>query len=448
MAPFGGWRMNVQGMVRIGPKSEEWLWGVLPTLILSGAPVSHLMGDDLTSSGRTGASIVTLAVFGGLYAFTGWSLWRDCAKAMRVASRDYLVWGLTAIALASLLWSGQPLTSAQKSIALLGTSAFGLLIAVRFTFAQQIRILGISLAIICGLSIAVALALPTYGLHGDDMQGAWRGVFSHKNDLGHMMSLAVIVFAVEATVPGAHRWPRVLGIALAFAVMVLSQSMTSCVSSLIILVCVIGWASAMRCGIRARDALFVLISVLLVGIVLMLSCGDYVDSLIDTMLDGVGRDRTLTGRSDLWDACMDKVELRPLLGYGFGTFWLGWSGPSADIWALIPWEPPNAHNGLMDLALQVGVVGLVLYLLGYLMACVRAAGVLVSSLSPYAIWPVAFLFYVAVGSVTESVLMSPNSLDWAYYVACVLTVAGVPGRRRAEFAGVVGDEPVNIGGGK
>ena len=76
------------------------------------------------------------------------------------------------------------------------------------------------------------------------------------------------------------------------------------------------------------------------------------------VLAAVGRDPTLTGRTDIWRLVLDMTG-NPLFGTGFESFWLG---PRLQrIWAVYWWHPNEAHNGYVELFLNLGWLGLVLF---------------------------------------------------------------------------------------
>jgi O-antigen ligase len=86
---------------------------------------------------------------------------------------------------------------------------------------------------------------------------------------------------------------------------------------------------------------------------------------LDQMLiSRLGRDATYTGRTNIWDA-VRSVYVNPLLGTGYDSFWLGdrlWQ-----VWATA--GPVNqAHNGYLELYLNLGIIGLIL-LAGLLISC-------------------------------------------------------------------------------
>lgn len=76
-------------------------------------------------------------------------------------------------------------------------------------------------------------------------------------------------------------------------------------------------------------------------------------------IEGLGRDTTLTGRTDIWDLVL-TLQPNPLLGAGFETFWLG--DRLLRMWAAFPVFLPNqAHNGYLEIYLNLGFVGLALF---------------------------------------------------------------------------------------
>ena len=71
----------------------------------------------------------------------------------------------------------------------------------------------------------------------------------------------------------------------------------------------------------------------------------------------VGRDVSLTGRTELWAEAL-RVHNAPLFGVGFEAYWLG---PRADyLWQKFWWRPNQAHNGYLETYLTLGWMGLVM----------------------------------------------------------------------------------------
>ena len=71
-------------------------------------------------------------------------------------------------------------------------------------------------------------------------------------------------------------------------------------------------------------------------------------------LEALGKDPSLTGRTLIWEALMRKVAERPWTGYGFSAFWGVDSIPAREIRIETQWPVPSAHNGWIDLLVQLG----------------------------------------------------------------------------------------------
>ena len=84
------------------------------------------------------------------------------------------------------------------------------------------------------------------------------------------------------------------------------------------------------------------------------------------LLTAVGRDPTLTGRTEIWSEVID-LAASPLFGVGFESFWLG---PRLEaLWSKHWWHPNEAHNGYIEIFLNLGWTGLlllaILIIIGY-----------------------------------------------------------------------------------
>jgi exopolysaccharide production protein ExoQ len=83
----------------------------------------------------------------------------------------------------------------------------------------------------------------------------------------------------------------------------------------------------------------------------------------NVFVQAMGRDTTLTGRTELWDRLV-QMRVEPFFGAGFESFWLG--DRVEKLWSVYWWHPRQAHNGYLETFLNLGLAGL--GLIGYLMA--------------------------------------------------------------------------------
>jgi exopolysaccharide production protein ExoQ len=77
------------------------------------------------------------------------------------------------------------------------------------------------------------------------------------------------------------------------------------------------------------------------------------------VIQSLGRDPTLTGRTAIWDVVL-KVAGNPIFGTGFESFWSG--DRLRKIWAMNA-EINEAHNGYLEVFLNLGWIGVTLLVL-------------------------------------------------------------------------------------
>ena len=76
------------------------------------------------------------------------------------------------------------------------------------------------------------------------------------------------------------------------------------------------------------------------------------------IVDVSGHEETIQGRGRLWEICL-QMDTNPIFGAGYESFWLG--DRLQKIWEEVHWHPGQAHNGYLELYLNLGVVGLLIF---------------------------------------------------------------------------------------
>ncbi|RUT04170.1 ligase [Chroococcidiopsis cubana SAG 39.79] len=333
-----------------------------------------------------------------------------------VATKDKLLLALLVIALVSILWSTAPIYTLRRSLGLAGTTVFGIYLAMRYNLQEQLRLLAWALGIAALLSLLFAVVLPHYGIESKIHEGAWRGLYHQKNVLGRYMSLGGPVFLLIALSCRRYRWVAWFGFGLSAGLLLLSTSKNALVSFLTVLL-VLPFYRALRWTNTLKVPFFIAI-VLLSGSIAILLLGN-----TEILLNAMGKDLTFSGRTQLWDFLFEKIQERPWLGYGYGGFWLGWEGESADIWSIFTWHPRHAHNGFLQLWLDLGLLGLLAFVLSFLSVCLKAAARTKITTTTEALWPLAYLTLMFLSNLAESVILAQNNIFWILYVATLLSMA-------------------------
>lgn len=341
-------------------------------------------------------------------------------KVIPIVVKEKWLWMLLSIALASTFWSDVPGTTLRGSVFLAQITSFGVYFAARYSLKEQLRLLAATFSIVVLLSIALALALPDYGVmtsqEGGVHAGAWRGIYIHKNGLGRMMVLSALVFLLS-TSSSRNRWIAWSGFILSIAIIVLSTSKTA-LAILFTSIALLPFYKALRWR-SSLAGCFAIVTVLVGGSVAVLLASN-----AEAILGVFGRDLTLTGRTDLWVAVLDKIGERPWLGYGYGGFWRSWEGESAQVLSTVRWAAPHSHNGFLDLWLDLGLLGLLTFALGFLAVCWRSVICLRLIRTSEGLLPIAYLTFLLLANLTESSLLRQNSL-WILFIVITFSTHNV-----------------------
>jgi exopolysaccharide production protein ExoQ len=367
---------------------------------------------------------IALVISSLIYIITFFLIISYTKDILTLIKREKFIACLVGIAILSTLWSDLPDITFRRGIVLFGTTLFGLYLAVRYTLKEQLRLLAIMLGIAATLSLLFAIFLPSYGITGEIYEitpqgiriaseiyeGTWKGIFFHKNVLGRLMVLSVLVFAmlnIEETKYRIIKW-AMLGLSL--SLLILSESKSSLVIFGIILI-LFTFYKSLQWHINIRLSLYCFYAIAVIFMVVW-SLGNtkYIFNIVD-------RDITLSGRSDLWEAVLIMIRKRPFLGYGYNAFWLGLKGKSAVLWKLVGWQATHSHNGLLDLWLDLGIFGVVLFILAFFQAFCNAIRKIGSADSMEVFWPLFYLTFMLLFNLTESSILQQNSIFWVLFVA-------------------------------
>jgi exopolysaccharide production protein ExoQ len=385
---------------------------VTALVLFTGAFNIFLFGDEeRVIEGDPRAQIIFFAIYA--IAF-GLVLLRYNAFLRHLFAEKYLLLLVTLAAL-SFVWSAVPDLTLRRTVALLGTTLFSIYIASRFSLKQLLQLIGWTCIVIVVSSIVVALLMPSDGVMQEIHIGAWRGVFDHKNTLGRMMTFSAVVFVLLYINQSMRRWLSVLGILLALFAMFMAQSATAMVvlvGTLLMLplLQVLRW--------RSNAAIIVAILVVLLGGFAV----TYVWANTEEVLSSLGRDVTLTGRTELWQLSFEAVQARPWLGYGYSAFWVGWRGESAHIWVRVFWEPPHAHNGWLELLLNLGFGGLTLFIASLIVAISYSIKYLRLQNADCVFWPLMFFTFLMLVNISEATFLGSRNIFWVVQVAITLQV--------------------------
>ena len=333
------------------------------------------------------------------------------------ARGNFLIWALPILATMSCLWSDLPDESLRKGIATIQTSYFGLYFASRFSIKQQLQILSWVFGIVAILSLLFGIAFPGASIELGANAGSFRGPFTQKNILARLAVLGAIVFLLNALQKPQSTIHKVVlwsGFLLNILLILLSTSKTALLLLLMILVLL-----PLYKALRWKNTIIIPL------IVMIILCGGSILTIVisnwEASLNAIGRDATLSGRTGLWEAAIQKISERPWLGYGYQAFWQD-DGGAVEIWRSEGYKPPHAHNGFINIPLDLGLIGLFIFLGTIAINYVRSIVFLRSVTTIIGLWPIYYITFFFMYNHSENTIIEHNSIFWALLVSTVLSL--------------------------
>jgi exopolysaccharide production protein ExoQ len=255
----------------------------------------------------------------------------------------------------SVFWSIEPDLTIRRAGSLILTMFFALWLVERFDHRQIFAVVVATFTVLCLASWMVIVFDPSSGIHQvTDLEtaahaGSWRGLYYHKNDFGRAIALALVTFAAAATI--YDRWVVLYLLLVVQAAVLIANSNSG---QAIILAIVPSVTALMVIWLRNKSAMTrtMIIAVLLplVVIAYMLS-----NVIFGAVLGALGKDESLTGRTDIWMATITAVAPNIAWGGGFGA---GWDLVFSRVAILTGSKVQHAHNGYLDLVVDLGIIGL------------------------------------------------------------------------------------------
>jgi O-antigen ligase len=301
-------------------------------------------------------------------------------------------------AFASSLWAYDPALTFRRVVVFVCVGYAAWSVARAWTLPEILSFTVVS----CMTVLTVSLGLEIMRGQFHPFDGGFRMMgLTHPNN--HAQECAALIFCSIAAVRlvPEHRRFYILTTIAGFVFMLLTRSRTSFLAVLLAL----GFGALYI--MPKRRVFGVGLVMAAVAITVLVFGPDLLDSAKHALLMGrqesaadVG---TLTGRTELWSELLTYVASRPVLGYGFEGFW----GPehTASVSLSLGWVVPHAHNGYVEMLLDLGLVGLILFVVALLSGVVHAQRRL--RLSPgdtEALFSITLLVWVMVAMISEKVL--------------------------------------------
>ena len=335
--------------------------------------------------------------------------WRRVLHAART------VWSLLALAgltFLSTTWSVQPIVTLRRSVSVLAATMIAIYLGERYSVKTFARLLAHTLCFMMMIIVVIYCVAPEYVVDYSAYAGAWKGLSAYKNTFGEYMAVAVVLL----TLVRFHRfcWLRYVFLLTAAGLLVLSRSAAALVCCVLSIAAMPLWRL-----IHGKQRLLVYP---LAALTFFLGIY-FIIAKPELLVEILGRDPTLTGRTHLWAVLLPAIAKHPILGYGYGAFWIGLKGEVLNVWTGVGWMAPIADNGYIDLCLSLGVLGVCVFLYIFVRSFRRAIDYVRSEPGPIDLWPVTYLCLFAVNNICESQLLTKGTFPFLAFAVLTTSLA-------------------------
>ncbi len=265
----------------------------------------------------------------------------------------------------SCLWSDYPFTAFKRYTKDFTHLVMALIILTETDPKQAIKSLLAKCAYIAiPLSVLFIIYFPEYGRNYSRWTGevSYTGITTNKNSLGQVVFICGIFLAwdlIETLIQKnivknkLDLFTRYLLLAMVVWLLYMAHSSTAVVCMLLGTIILFFMRTSFFKNQIKNLGIWTIVIFLFVLIIY------YIPGLIDSLAGILGRNITLTGRTDLWKELLAQ-PINPLLGSGFQSFWQ--TPEAARLGEKYYFIPNQAHNGYLEVYIQTGLIGLFLLL--------------------------------------------------------------------------------------
>jgi len=262
----------------------------------------------------------------------------------------------------SVIWSDYPFVGFKRWMKELGNVSMIFIMMTEIDPVQATKaVFARFVYFVIPLSVVFIKYFPEFGTYYNPW--TWErvncGVTTNKNELGAALfvcSLYLVWDFMEMRSIGSKtdKWDFLSRFVLVLMLLWLI-SVTQSSTSLVCIIVGISILLFMRRPFARRQVKYLGTYGFMVGSLMLLIYS--VPAIQELLVGIVGRDSTLTGRTDLW-ADLLREPINPLLGAGYNSFWLGTR--AEELWEKYSFHPIQAHNGYLEMYLNGGLIGVFL----------------------------------------------------------------------------------------
>jgi O-antigen ligase len=323
----------------------------------------------------------------------------------------------------SIFWAEYQTISLKRYIKALGDVLMALIVLTeRNPIGALEKLFRKAFFLLIPLSIILIKYFPHLGRHqsknwGPDM---WIGVATHKNTLGQLCLIAGLYFIWDSIKNRDRRDINLINIIYLLMIVYLIYGGGHSISNTCVTLLPVGLIIYLLIEKFRSRILGVLCGAAIFFLVLQTASEVFLQtSIYESIVEIQGKDISLAGRTDLWQDLISIGMKQPLFGAGFGGFWI----PSRLNYfkELYTWGPGQAHNGYIEIFLNIGLVGLWLFIITVIVA-LKVAMRQINFDFKYGAIRITLLVVTLLHNYTESGFIRPTHLIWFIFLLMAINM--------------------------
>lgn len=387
----------------------------------------------------------------------GWWGWGACLAIFFITSMVLLLrnqplqtlrqvpWPLAALLgwmALSTIWSAYPQFTLLGTLAQVLTSLFAVALANLFSWRHLLRIFGnvmrfiIATSLIFEAYVSIVIQEPLAPIF-KNFSGSeppayayfWsqanlftgeriQGIVGNSNLLAYVAMIGLVVFSVEYAIFAINRKLAVASIVAAMLCVALTKSASIGFAISAVLVAAVVSIAAEGKDRETRHRYYRL----------ALSAAGAAAFMVfvyrKEVFDFLGKSSNASGRGEIWHKVFGLWEQRPVTGWGWISYWVPGVKPFEGLVTIDRVPQYHAHNAYLDIAMQIGLIGLILFLILLTFMFIKLWRLAVRHTSALYLWPILIFVGLLVQNITESRLLV--EIGWVLLVLFAVKVQDEP----------------------
>ncbi len=434
------------------PVSSALFWPTLWYMVASSRPVGiwlTIWGVPIpgTSGGVEDGSLIERFFYLTLTIIGVRVLKRRQINWERLRQQNIWLVVFVAYMLVSVLWSDYTYISFKRFIKMAGSVVMALVILTEEHQFEAIKAVVRRVFLIhLPMSVLCVKYFRNIGVVFDwsGTAESWQGISSSKNVLGQVAMVGTLYFIYETIRQWQQKGWRNISIIYILLGGYLLKGSDKTISMTSVSVFVFGLFIFLRLEMlrNRREAIRPFVwkmTALTASLIVLVSVHSVVmfseHSVFGWMITKLGRDITLTDRTTIWSEVYMAASSNPLMGVGFGGFWIGQEA-NIEFSRRMTWVLGQAHSGYVDTYLQTGWIGIILMTGTFLTAARRLRNTVAYDFEAGRFKVIIFLTALFVNITETSHLRGDHHL----WVLLLLSLIDVSGTTRGQPVSSDGDE--------